>query len=1388
MRVAGLGWGVCGKMGLGAVCGRVVRLLVVCGVLVVGVGVACPGSALALAALEAPEVSVEAPVHASEATFLGVLNPKASEQSEEGSYSFLYNKGAKCEGGAVTASHAAQGFPDEVLAGEVVKGLTAGSEYSVCLVETNVAKSSTVSSGQVHFKTALPPEKPETASPAKAVTATSATLEGTLNPAAEAETGYYFLYSLEPTCANGSASTVEAVAKVKAKTKVHAEVTGLQPHKKYVFCLVATNSAGETVDGNEVAFETLASRPSVISESVGLKPGGGRLEAVVDPNNEATECHFEYGETLVSEHRVACEPPVLEGYGEDGVGANVTGLTQDTTYHYRVLVKNGTGSTSEESEFTTGTPEPPETTAASDVTSSSAKLNGVLNPNHAGEAGAYDFFYKQSGSECELDEAERNKGLAQSTTSTAAAGAGREAGEAVISGLLPGTTYTFCLRAINGSGEPAVGNAVSFTTLPVAPSIPEGEVVSGDETASSVQLSGRIDPGGAETKYSFQYGTTSGYGDSVPVGGGSVPAGVFAVPVAVTVQGLSANTTYHWRLVAENTAGKATTADHTFIYDTSGGKTGSCPDEQARVERNSTRLPDCRAYELVTPADKNGALVGNSFRGAGFPQVAENGRRVIVKSIQCFEHATSCVPNRKEEGSPFEFQRTAAGWVTHPLTPPAGELETYSAWSINANEGTMLFSAPVPTAAPTGEFGSQEEWFAREPDGELAKIGPLEEEGLRAGEGRERNELGYLGLATGEEEVVATANLSHVVYYTKESYWRFDHTELTGGVGLGALYEYVGRDNAAPLMVGVKGGYDSHELVSPCATAVSAIHEGKGLARYVSESGRTVYFTPVGRDRGACAGSAGAPAADELWARVDGEIPGGAHSVLISAPTAGVCETAECREDTSTEPAKEAEHARDANFEGASADGSVVVFSSEQQLTDNATQNPTNETVLGGQDNLYESVCAEPCGTAGEEPGAKERRLIDVSDPSGDVKVAGGPRVLGVVALSEDGSHVYFVAQGKLAGNRGALGEEAVDGEDNLYVYERDEAHPGGRLAFIATLAPGDEVLNWNRDFPAVANVTPDGGFLVFTSSRALTSDVTRPEGPEQVYEYDAQSGVLTRISVGEDGFNDDGNEGTGSASIVAAFIQAAVGKSVPARTDPTMSHDGSYVFFRSPVALTAGALNDVPIEGEFFGPHPLAQNFYEYHEGQVYLISDGKDTSGHGQDSETGGQRVHSTPNLLGSDASGASVFFSTFDPLVPEDTDTQLDYYDARICSEGEPCVAPVLEPSLCGEGSCQRASGSSPGYGVPASETFSGDGNLTPTAVPVVRVPSRTEKLAAALKACRRKRDKRKRVACEKRARKAYGAKKASAGKKSGKKKGGKKASRSGGRVGGERGVGR
>jgi DNA-binding beta-propeller fold protein YncE len=1167
------------------------------------------------------------------------------------------------------------------------------------------------------------PVPPETLS-ATDETPTSVVLHGALKPPA-AKLGYYFEYNAGASCAGGIKTPPK-----EGESEVSEEVIGLEPSKKYTFCLVAEHSE-HTAAGNEVPFTTEGVPPTIVSETVAVpvKAHEASLSGTVVANDQSTECHFQYGQASVTEHEIGCEPESFEGLNEQPVTALVHGLSAGTTYKYRIAAKNSTGARDDaEATFTTAIP--PETPAAAepgDVTSSSATLNGVLNPHAVGEPGSYQFVYRQNATECQ-GEGEQASPVEPSTA------ASPQPVSASVTGLSAGGPYTFCLRAENTAGESVVGPPQTFMLAPAV----EG-ASSSDETKESAELEAQINPDGAATTCVFEYGTSTGYGASVPCEPASLGSGTVRVSVSGQLAELKANKEYHWRVTASSAAGTTVSSDHTFVYDTLGvgSPAGSCPDEQARAERSSTRLPDCRAYELVTPPDKNGAVIGNPAFGTGYPQIAEDGDRVIAKSIQCFHEALSCVADRHEEGTPFEFERSGSGWVTHPLAPPASEFETYTSWSYNADTGMVLFSAPsaTPTVPPTGPHGYQELFYAREPDGEFVEIGPLEEAGDPS------QPLGYIGLAP-DAQVFATADLSHVLYVATHPYWNY-------GPETGRLYEYVGTDKSHPLLVGVRGGYESHDPVSGCGSQLGGFDAGETLAAPLSESGRTVYFTVEGHDSGSsCPGSVTAPAASQLWARVDGEVAArgseSAHSVLISGPASSGCSSECVANATSDKDSKEGGAARDANFEGISDDGSTAVFASEQQFTDNASQ--------GEGDNLYESVCSEPCGSPEEEPGATERRLLDVTDPEGGVKVAGGPRELGVEAISADGSHVYFVAEGVLTGaQENQNHEEAENGADNLYAFERDEADPNGHLVFIATLASSDGTLNWATGQVRVANVTPDGQFLVFMSHKALTADDTRAEGPDQVYEYDAPTGVLTRISVGEDGYNDNGNGGSGGASIVGPY-QSAYSKSVPVRLDPTMSNDGAFVFFRSPVALTPGALNDVPVEnGE-------AQNFYEYHEGQVYLISDGRDTAGDGDVAESGHVGAESTSNLLGTDASGSNVFFSTFDQLVPEDVDTELDYYDARICSEGDPCEAPVLEPTLCGEGSCQGAAGTAPGMATPASATFSGAGNLS---VPSVekkepKVSSRAQKLEKALKACRAKRNKHKRLACEKQAKKRYSSK--------------------------------
>jgi hypothetical protein len=184
---------------------------------------------------------------------------------------------------------------------------------------------------------------------------------------------------------------------------------------------------------------------------------------------------------------------------------------------------------------------------------------------------------------------------------------------------------------------------------------------------------------------------------------------------------------------------------------------------------------------------------------------------------------------------------------------------------------------------------------------------------------------------------------------------------------------------------------------------------------------------------------------------------------------------------------------------------------------------------------------------------------------------------------------------------------------------------------------------------------------------------------------------------------------------------------------------------------LTAHALNDVQIGTEDRNAHEAiyAENVYEWHEGEVHLISDGRDT---GLSQET------SDVELIESDATGANVFFTTSSQLVSQDTDTQVDIYDARICSQASPCIAPPpnATPPCAGE-DCRGTPAATPPTAAPASEKFSGLGNVTPTAAVLPTRPSvSVSKLARALAVCRKAhpRSKKLRARCEVSARHRYG----------------------------------
>ena len=321
---------------------------------------------------------------------------------------------------------------------------------------------------------------------------------------------------------------------------------------------------------------------------------------------------------------------------------------------------------------------------------------------------------------------------------------------------------------------------------------------------------------------------------------------------------------------------------------------------------------------------------------------------------------------------------------------------------------------------------------------------------------------------------------------------------------------------------------------------------------------------------------------------------------------------------------------------------------------------------IGGRLQSVPLECFAQCETEKEQ-----RALIDVS--AGDTS-GFGPRVQGVVEISADGSHVYFVANGVLApgvapGNCHPSGheQELAALRCNLYVYDA-ETH---RTSFIASV-PGTDLNNWENSSQSQENVTPDGRFLVFESHGDLTPDDTRTNGYTQIFRYDADQrkadpgldrrGRLQRRRQRRGGRRHD---------------RPARGEVVPLRGDPTMSNDGSRIFFESPIGLTPERSTTSRSKARPKGSPSMRRTCTSgSRQGRAVArradrglyLSDlrWRDVSAgpHRCLRRRSRGRGSSAVCLLGSDAEGDNVFFMTADQLVPEDTDTQVDIYDARVC----------------------------------------------------------------------------------------------------------------------------
>jgi hypothetical protein len=963
---------------------------------------------------------------------------------------------------------------------------------------------------------------------------------------------------------------------------------------------------------------------------------------------------------------------------------------------------------------------------------------------------------------------------------------------AEVGGLPENATYHYRLIAANENG-PTVGEAGEFTT-PVAPTIAERPAAPITDTAA--QLQAEINPHHAETSYHFEWGTQACSSHtclSVPIPDGEINAGGEGVVVAATIAGLSPQTTYHFRIVADNgyevspdmieVVGGDQEFTTTSVPPPPPGEP-ACANPTPRVGP-SAALPSCRAYELVTPAEKTGGQgVGTYHFGGDFdnvPGIAAAGGERFVSSSE----VGNLVPGTFLYFTDYAFSERlgdTTGWVSHsPFTHPeyassggavtvlqpvaaSDDLSTFawqetfqgsvaaflfpqmSAWPVSAEpkpgyvedwEGRWELTAPTVSSldGPSAQFVSADGskiLFQTLSHGQLGEEDPsldqaagseaLYEDDVSAGLSDEFTPdgvRGLVGVCTGEGE--ARTKLPSV--------------EGSGKIGARACLKAPARRSARLL------GSDGAAIGDGRYSAQK--QPGESTQGAVSADGRRIFFMspdPSVAPR-ACEGTGTLTTCPpQLYIRQLG---------AAGEPTVRWISRSEVA-------SQEASLTGPVRFEGASASGSRVFFASASPLTADDPNGTGASPVTTGTPSpaswdLYQYEV--PSNSAGEPDGADpgEGSLTRVSagpTGEGDCNVSSSGETRGETAslrfASKDGARAYFVCSAPLAGVptdgdptdgtiTAAAGAPTGEATKNLYLY--DSTKPvAQRWEFIArlpTVPNGSKELDGcatkyappNQPFflniPAARfssepvncfKGSADGRFVTFmTSGRLVAGDPDA--GSVDLYAYDEETDRLTRIDAPQQGQAVAPYGCIGPFSAPSGFCYADDGFNTGLNTQPESvppllgvasepARPGEEIaFFESKSALLPADTN-----GQFdvyewkarggAGCGPASPTYVEASEGCLYLLSTGKGELG---------------SYYSGNSASGRDVFIETRDQLSWQDHDGVMDIYDAR--EDGgivEPAVQTTCDVLARGcEGSGSPAP-QTPGAG---SETFVGPSNPAP-----------------------------------------------------------------------------
>ncbi len=1073
-------------------------------------------------------------------------------------------------------------------------------------------------------------------------------------------------------------------------------------------------SVGGLVFASAPALAAAPEAPGpVVVESV--KAGEATLLGVLNPGKEGAAGTYELGtyEFLYAKSSTTCEgesrapesPGISLGGGMEGVSQSVSGLEAGTEYTVCLLARNGLkGETmvGPAEHFTTAFSfvEAPEAKPANPIAATEATLHGVLNPKseRTAEPGSAEFVYRQSTTECQRENPETGQKENENTASAEKTPEGHEgeAAEAKVSELSPGATHTFCLRVVNKAGEEQVSPPETFTTLTVPLTI-SGESVT-EDSATAAKLNAQVDPGGAETTYHFEY-DTSPYTTSAPHGqrtpeSPSVGADNSLHPATAAIQGLQPGTTYHYRLVATNPKsppGGTDGSDATFTTETTGGEFA---------------LPDGRAYELVSPPQKDAGEVlgiggeGHTLSYGGATQASGDGTSVT--------YMVTAPVGASPPGnilSPQMFStRGAGGWSSKDISTP----HVHSIGPDNVGDGGeeyLRFSPDLSRAVLLPLYQTSEPSLAPEVHQEVA--------GGQEIYLRDNATGSFQALLTKEPLPPPRVPSEGQVVKFEGATPGLDHVVFEGPVGLdphyphgGSLYEW---SNGQAQLVDVLPPPNSEPAVS--MSLLGGVETGRfGI---IDQGGAVTERHAISDD-----------GTRVVWS---GE--GGLFMRDMATGSTVQVDVVQGGGGTSG----------GGSFLGASSDGSRVFFTDGNELISGAHE-----------DGLY---MFEPERKEGERltdltpgmKGAQAQHLIGANDAGTSLYVF----TSAVIPSTPNSEKVAATLCPEVTNP--VTGYGSIPNPCNLYLLREAPAGSGNwSTTFITGGAEEGSVEPGNCTVCApligqTARVSPNGGFLAFMSQESLTGydnrDANSGQPDEEVYLYDAEADKLVCASCDPTGARPVGELSGSVPGYPGIFLPGQVpldpwsmwdehwlAASIPGWTpdgshnstgyQPRYLNDSGRLFFDSVDALVPRDVNgrDDVYEYEPVGvggcrPPSYGQGasvvFNRTLGGCIALISAG-----------TG----NSDSVFFDASASGNDVFFVTPDGLVQSDRDGVGDMYDARVCTQAEPCSSSfAVSPACTTTDSCRVAPSPQPGiFGAPATATFVGAGNVTP-------IPSATKKAA-------------------------------------------------------------